>query len=63
MILSVFVFIMCIVITAVLYACVINLSDIEKHDEAVRMRLAEARKSEPPEWADPERWWESEGRM
>ena len=62
MILSVIVFIMCIVMVAILIACVINLSEIEKHDEAVRMRWAEARESEPPEWADPEKWWESEGR-
>lgn len=45
-----------------LVACVIRLDEIEKHDEAVRMRWAEARESEPPEWADPEKWWESEGR-
>lgn len=43
-------------------ALLINADDVEKHDEAVFMRFAEPRESEPPEWADPEKWWESEGR-
>lgn len=62
MILSIIVFILCFIMTVMMSVCMMKLDDIEKHDEAVRMRWAEARKSEPPEWADPEKWWESEGR-
>ena len=50
------------VLVTLMVACVINADEVEKHDEAVRMRWAEARESEPPEWADPEKWYESEGR-
>lgn len=39
-----------------------RLDEIEKHDEAVSQRWAKPRESEPPEWADSEKWWESEGR-
>ena len=49
------------VLVALMVACVINADEVEKHDEAVRMRWAEARESEPREQADPEKWWESEG--
>lgn len=62
MILSIIVLIFCFIMTMLMYACVMKLDEIEKHDNAVRMRWAEARESEPPEWADPEKWWESEGR-
>lgn len=50
-----------LVLVTLMVVYVINAEEVEKHDEAVRMRWAEARKSEPPEWADPEKWWESEG--
>ena len=62
MILSIIVLIFCFLMTAIMCVCMIKIDKIEKHDEAVRMRWAEARESEPPEWADPEKWWESEGR-
>lgn len=45
-----------------LVACVINADEVEKHDEAVRYRWSDFGESEPPEWADPEKWYESEGR-
>lgn len=38
-----------------------KLDDTEKHDEAVRLRWKARRESTPPDWADPEKWWESEG--
>ncbi len=60
MILSIIVLIFCGINTVLLFVCMTNLDEIEKHDEQVRMRWAEARESEPPEWADPEKWWESE---
>lgn len=62
MILSIIVLIFCGINTVLLFVCMTNLDEIEKHDEQVRMRWAEARESEPPEWADPEKWYESEGR-
>lgn len=49
-------------LVVLLVACVINADEVEKHDEAVYYRWADFGESEPPEWADPERWWESEGR-
>lgn len=62
MIMSWLVFGMCLIIAALLIVCMTKLDEIERHDEAVRMRWANAHESEPPEWADPEKWWESEGR-
>lgn len=50
------------VLVILLIALLINADDVEKHDEAVYLRFAESRESEPPEWADADRWWESEGR-
>ena len=50
------------VIMLMLFVGILKLDDIERHDEAVRMRWEEARKSTPPEWADEDKWWESEGR-
>ena len=51
-----------LVLVVLIVALLINADDVEKHDEAVFMRFAEPMESEPPEWADPEKWWESEGR-
>lgn len=62
MILSIIVMIFCFIMTLLMSVCVIKLDEIEKHDFAVRMRWEKERESEPPEWADPEKWWESEGR-
>lgn len=62
MILSIIVLIFCFILTLLMCACVIKLDEIEKHDIGVRMRWENARESEPPEWAEPEKWWESEGR-
>lgn len=50
------------VLVVLLIALLINADDVEKHDEAVYLRFAEPRESEPPEWADADRWWESERR-
>lgn len=61
MILSIIVLIFCFIMAVMMSACVMKLDEIEKHDEAVRMRWADAGESEPPEWADPEKWRESEG--
>lgn len=61
MTLEVFVFGIAVVLVVLLIACLINADDIERHDDQVRMRWAEARESEPPEWADTEKWYESEG--
>lgn len=60
MILSIIVLIFCFIMVLIMCKCMMKLDEIEKHDEAVRMRWAEARESEPPEWADPDKWWESE---
>lgn len=49
-------------LVVLIVALLINADDVEKHDEAVYLRFAEPRESEPPEWADADRWWESEGR-
>lgn len=62
MTLEIIVFGIVTVLVVLLIACLINADDVEKHDETVRMRWTEARESEPPEWADSEKWWESEGR-
>lgn len=62
MTLGIVVIVLAIVLVTLMVVCVINAEEVEKHDEAVRMRWTEARESEPPEWADPEKWWESEGR-
>lgn len=62
MILSIIVLIFAFIMTLLMSACVMKLDEIEKHDFAVRMRWEKERESEPPEWADPEKWWESEGR-
>ena len=62
MTLGIVVIVLAIVLVTLMVVCVINAEEVEKHDEAVRMRWAEARESEQPEWADPEKWWESEGR-
>ena len=51
-----------LVLVVLIVALLINADDVEKHDEAVYLRFAEPRESEPPEWADADRWWESEGR-
>lgn len=51
-----------VVLVVLLIALLINADDVEKHDESVYLRFAEPRESEPPEWADADRWWESEGR-
>lgn len=51
-----------VVLVVLLIALLINADDVEKHDEAVYLRFAEPRESEPPEWADADKWWESEGR-
>ena len=59
--LYVFVFGIAVVLVVLLIACLINAEEVELHDDRVRMRWAEARESEPPEWAEPEKWWESEG--
>ena len=48
-------------LVVLIIALLINADDVEKHDEAVYLRFAESRESEPPEWADAEKWWESEG--
>lgn len=48
-------------IVVFLSVCLISADAVEKHDERVRLHWEEARQSEPPEWADPEKWWESEG--
>lgn len=58
MILSIIVMIFCFIMTLLMSMCVIKLDEIEKHDYAVRMRWEKG--SEPPEWADPEKWRESE---
>ena len=60
MTLGIFVFGISAVLVVLLVACLINADEVELHDDRVRMRWAEARESEPPEWADPEKWWESE---
>lgn len=62
MTLGIFVYGIAFVLVVLLVACVINADEVEQHDDRVRMRWAEARESEPPEWADAEKWWESEGR-
>lgn len=62
MTLGIVVIVLAIVLVTLMVVCVINAEEVEKHDEAARMRWAEARDSEPPEWADPEKWYESEGR-
>ena len=49
-------------LVVLLIALLINADDVANHDEAVYLRFAEPRESEPPEWADADRWWESEGR-
>lgn len=59
--LYIFVFGIAAVLVVLLIACLINADEVEQHDDQVRMRWAEARESEPPEWAEPEKWWESEG--
>lgn len=48
-------------LVVLIVALLINADDVEKHDEDVYLRFAESRESEPPEWADAEKWWESEG--
>ena len=60
MIISIIVMIFCFIMTLLMSVCVIKLDEIEKHDFAVRMRWEKERESEPPEWADPEKWYESE---
>lgn len=62
MTLEIIVFGIAAVLCVLLIVCLINADECEKHDDRVRMRWADARESEPPEWADPERWWESEGK-
>lgn len=49
-----------LVLVVLLIAVLINADEVERHDDEVRMRWTSARESEPPEWADPEKWWESE---
>ena len=61
MTLEIVVFGVAAVLVALLVACLINADEVEQHDDRVRLRWADARESEPPEWAEPERWWESEG--
>ena len=63
MTLEILVFGIASVLVALLIVCLINADECEKNDDRVRMRWADEKESEPPEWADPERWWESEGRM
>lgn len=60
MILSIIVMIFCFIMTVLMSACVMKLDEIEKHDIDVQMRWAKSRESDPPEWADPEKWWQSE---
>lgn len=60
MILSIIVMVFCFIMTLLMSACVCKLDEIEKHDHAVQMRWEKARESEPPEWADPDKWWDSE---
>lgn len=50
------------VLIVLLIACLINPDEIEEHDDYVRLRWEDPHESDPPEWADPARWWESEGR-
>ena len=56
------VFTVAVNLAVVLIVCLINADDVEKHDEAVRYRWSDFGESDPPEWADPEKWYESEGR-
>lgn len=56
----VFLVILMSVILLMLTVGILKADDTERHDDAVRMWWEEARESEPPEWADPDKWWESE---
>ena len=57
---TIIVVVLMVIIAVLLFACILTLDDIERHDEAVRMRWANQRESTPPEWADADKWWESE---
>lgn len=60
MILSIIVMIFSMLMVLIMSGCYMKLDEIEKHDRAVRMRWAKREESEPPDWADPDKWWESE---
>lgn len=62
MIIYYFVFGVAVMFAVLLIAVLINADEEERHDEAVRYRWSDFGESEPPEWADPEKWYESEGR-
>ena len=62
--LSIFWFVvLCIAVIMGLWAAfrLTMLDATERHDYLVAQRRANRRESEPPEWADAEKWWESEG--
>ena len=48
------------VVLIILVVFLIKPEETEKHDEAVYYRWEDMEESEPPEWADPVKWWESE---
>ena len=54
------VFGMAFIFTVLLIICLINADEVERHDEAVYYRWEDMEESEPPEWADACKWWESE---
>ena len=60
MTLGIIVFGIAFVLVVLLVVCLINADECELHDEAVHYRWADLGESEPPEWADPVKWWESE---
>ena len=60
MLLTTIVFVIAAVSVAIMIVCLINADEVEKHDEAVFYRWEDFGESEPPEWADPVKWWESE---
>ena len=62
MTLEMIVFGIVVLLVVLLIVCLINADECEKHDEAVYYRWEDMGESEPPEWADPVKWWESEER-
>lgn len=60
MFMSIMIMILALMLIVIMLGCYGKLDEIEKHDRAVRMRWAAKEESEPPEWADPDKWWQSE---
>jgi hypothetical protein len=62
MTLAIIVFCMAAALAVLVIVCLVNADENELHDEAIYYRWEDLDDSEPPEWADPVKWYESQGR-